>query len=93
MGNFFKIQIYKLVNPADKVCFDDIKYSYKPYVTINADNIVTITQTECWGFCVGNENYPFRILKMIDGTSIYCPEQSANNLENLLINCHEIQNS
>ena len=92
MGNFIKIQIYKLANNSDKVCFDDIKSSHKPYITINVDNIVLITQAECWGFCVGNENYPYRVIKMIDGTMIYCPEKSADNLENMLINCHEIQN-
>lgn len=90
MSNFIKIQIYKLSNPSEVVCFDDIKSSHKPYLTINVDNIVTITQAECWGFCVGNENYPYRKINMIDGTSIYCPEQSANNLENILINSHEI---
>ena len=85
MGNFFKIQIYKLANPTERVCFDDIKSSHKPYVTINADNIVSIKQAECWGFCVGNKNYPYRIINMIDGTTIYCLEESANDLEKQLL--------
>ena len=47
MNNFTQVQIYCKY---DGCCFDDIKKSSKPFITININEISTLGYKEDWGF-------------------------------------------
>ena len=82
MNNFIQVQIYCSGNSC---CFDDIKRSNKPFITININEIVSLGQREDWGFCDEHWKYPYRILTMSNGDKYLLVVDSANELEEKLL--------
>ena len=82
MNQFVKVQIYCKGNHC---CFDDIKKSSKPYITINTSEISSIEPKHDWGFCENYWKYPYRKLKMNNGDVYLCVLESANELEKILL--------
>ena len=78
---FKEIQIYC---SGDEVCFDDIQKSERPTVVVNTEHIVSISEIRTWGFCTGNEDFPYRVIRMSTGERILCVPESANELVRLL---------
>ena len=79
---FTRVQIYC----KSKCCFDDIQKSSRPFIVINTDQISSIDPKTDWGFCEGHRDYPYRVLNMYNGDKYLCVLESANELEELLLN-------
>lgn len=82
MSRFIKISYY--CHAKSGCCFDDIKKSRKPSVVLNIEHIVALGPMEYWGFCEGNEKYPFRRLSLDDGDLYFIPIDTADILEKSL---------
>ena len=82
MNNFTQVQIYC---KCDECCFDDIKKSSKPFITININEISTLGYIEDCGFCDRYWEYPYRKLKMHNGDTYLCVLESADELDKKLL--------
>ena len=81
MSRFVKLTYYCSGNDCS---FSDIRNSKKPNVVINQEQIVSLGPEETWGFCEGNENYPYRQLTLANGDTYLLPIDTADFLERIL---------
>ena len=80
---FIKVQVY---HKGNKCCFEDILKSDKPWFVINTGQISSLGPKTDWGMCWGHERYPYRILTMCNGDIFLCVLESADKLEEKLLN-------
>lgn len=80
MSRFVKLTYYC----SGDCCFSDIRDSKKPSVVINLERIDSLGPEETWGFCDGNENYPYRRLTLASGDIYLLPVETADFLERTL---------